>query len=235
MEKKYELIEDKYGWFRVKSLKDFTLITGEHVKKGDIGGFVASEDCLSQEGSCWIKDKSEVWGQISGNAVVKDYARVCGIASENAIIKNNGFVGPHATATGNAIVQADQNINFGSVTTDLLGTKDWKGALFAEFGIVPKNGKVTLYKAVWSTDNPKVFESLYEPSFIYAIGKEVIETDVDEDVMKVCGKGLHFASLEFIDCCEDNTILECEVDLEDILTVQNFTVRARKCRVIRSL
>ncbi len=56
MEKKYELIEDKNGWFRVKSLKDFTLITGETVKKGDKGGHVKSEDCLSQEGLCWIMD-----------------------------------------------------------------------------------------------------------------------------------------------------------------------------------
>ena len=36
MEKKYELIETGYGFYRVKALKDFTLITGEHVKKTKI-------------------------------------------------------------------------------------------------------------------------------------------------------------------------------------------------------
>jgi len=65
------------------------------------------------------------------------------------------------------------------------------------------------------------------------IGKEAIETDVDEDVMEHCTSGLHFTSLEFISFHIGNTILECEVALEDIITVQNGMVRARKCKVIR--
>jgi len=50
VEKKYELMMNEYGFNRVKALKDFTLITGETVKKGDLGGFVESEDNLSQGG-----------------------------------------------------------------------------------------------------------------------------------------------------------------------------------------
>ena len=264
MEKKYKLIEDKYGWFRVKSLKDFTLITGETVKKGDVGGLVKSEDCLSQEGNCWvmtdavvdgnvsgnavikdealiygtvtdnaiIKDTATVHGTVSGNAVIKDYAYVSGKASENSVVKACGFVGPNATVTGNAVVQAYQLINYGTVTTDLLGTKDWTGALYAELGVVPKDGKIILYKRVWSTDNPKVFESVHDRKFIYEIGKEAVETDVDENVMKYCGKGLHFTTLEIIGFQRGNTILECEINLEDIITVQYDVVRARKCRVL---
>jgi len=115
----------------------------------------------------------------------------------------------------------------------LLGTKDWIGALYAEFGIVPENGKITLYKRVWNTNNPNVFESVYNRKFIYEIGKEAIETDVDENVMNECTTGLHFATLEFINYYVGNSILECEIDLKDIITVQTGIVRARKCKVIR--
>jgi len=36
VEKKYELIKDGYGWYMVKALKDFQLITGKIIKKGEI-------------------------------------------------------------------------------------------------------------------------------------------------------------------------------------------------------
>jgi len=196
MDKKYELIKDGYGWYMVKALKDFTLITGETIKKGEIGGSVTSEECLSQEGSCWIKDYGYVEGIVSGNAVVKDDAKIYGTVSGNAIIKGHGFVGPNATVTDNAVVQAWQRIRYGTVTTDLLGTKDWAGALYAEFGIVPEDGKVILYKKVFKTKFKNVFKSIYNDDFHYLIGKKAIETDVDENVMKYCGKGLHFTTLK---------------------------------------
>ena len=233
MEKKYELIKKGFNWPRVKALKDFTLITGEQIKKGDIGGFVRSEDCLSHEGLCWIKDESEVWGKVSGNAVIKDYAKVYGDVCGNAIVKDFAGVRENATVTGNAVVQAHQYIIYGTVTTDLLGTKDWVGALYAVFGIRPKDGKVTLYKAVWSTDNPNVFQSNHNRKFLYEIGKEAIETDVDENIMEPWGKGLHFTSLDFINEWGGDTILECEIDVEDILTIQYSIIRAKKCKVIR--
>ncbi len=217
MDKKYELLKVDNLWLRVKALKDFTLITGETVKKGDFGGFVKSEDCLSQEGNCWVMTDATVNGRVSGNAVVKD----------------DGFVGPNATVTGNAVVQAYQHITYGTVTTDLLGAKDCIGALYAELGVVPKNGKIILYKRVWNTDNPKVFESNHDSNFIYEIGKYVIEKDVNENIMEPCGKGLHFTSLEFINEWDGNIIIECKIDLKDILTIQYSKIRARKCRVIR--
>jgi len=298
MDKKYELLKDRWGFYRVLSLKDFTLITGETIRKGDIGGCVVSEKCLSQEGNCWIMDDAYVEGQVSGNAVikdfaivngrvsgnavvkdcgyvsgnvsgnavvkdcgyvsgnvsgnaiVKDFAKIYGKVSENAVIKDHvevygsvsgnaivedcGYVGTYTTVTGNAIVQAYQRIHYGTVTADILGTKDWTAALYAEFGIRPKDGKVTLYKTVWSTDNPEVFESNHNRNFLYEIGKEAVETNVDEDVMKSCASGLHFTTLEFIYKWSGETILECEINVKDIITVQENKVRARKCKVIRA-
>ncbi len=232
MDKKYELIETSPGWLRVKALKDFTLITGETIKKGDFGGFVKSEDCLSHEGNCWVMNNYYICGKVSGNAIVKDFAEIYGCVTGNAIVKDFTFVGENATVTGNAVVQAYQRIHYGTVTADLLGTKDWTAALYAEFGIVPENGKVLLYTIVQSTENPKTFKSIYEPGLFYKIDKNIKLTDADEDAMNNFGKGLYFTTLEFIDNWDGNTILECEIDLKDIITVQFSTVRARKCRVL---
>jgi len=162
MEKKYELIKTYGEPYSIIALKDFTLITGEQIKKGDLGGFVKSEDCLSQDGLCWVMNEATVEGKVSdnavvqndveikqnaivtGNAVIKDSAIVEGTVSGNAVVQDRTYVGPNATVTGNAVVQADQYINYGVVTTDLLGTNDLLGMLYAEFGIVPKDGKVIL-------------------------------------------------------------------------------------------
>lgn len=59
MEKKYELtnITKEYGGktlYRIRALKNF----GD-VKAGDLGGWVQSEDNLSQKGYCWIYDNAK--------------------------------------------------------------------------------------------------------------------------------------------------------------------------------
>ena len=65
MSKKYELTnesieltkddESKVTLYRIKALKDFC-----DVKEGELGGWVESEDNLSQEGTCWVYEDAEV-------------------------------------------------------------------------------------------------------------------------------------------------------------------------------
>ena len=274
MGKKYELIETDYdGFYRIKALKDFQLITGEVVRKGDLGGLVEGEHTLSQEGNCWIEFEARAFGDskvidnsvlkdysvardnatVSGNAVMKDYsvARDNATVSGNAVMKGNSWTRDNSTVsgnavmkdrsmaynssiiTGNAVLQAEQHIKYGTVTTDLLGTKDWIGALYAELGIVPKDNKVILYKKVWKTDDESVFKSNYHRNFLYKIGKISRVRKVDEDIFRICARGLHFTSLEFVSDYDGDTILECEVKVPDIVTVQASKVRARKCKVLR--
>ncbi len=255
MDKKYELIEAKFGFYRIKALKDFQLITGEVVRKGDLGGLVEGEHILSQEGNCWIgcnaraskhsrvmnnavmKDFSRAFDNstISGNVIMEDYSltRDNATVSGNVVMKDFSWAKGDSIITGNAILQEDQCIKYGTVTTDLFGTKDWAGALSAEFGIKPKNNKIVLYKSVWSTYDESVFKSNYDRNFLYKIGETVVAEDVDEDIFKSCTNGLHFTSLEFVNRYKGNTILECEVEVPDIVTVQWGEVRARKCRVLR--
>ena len=273
MDKKYELIETKFGFYKIKALKDFELITAEIVKKGDLGGYVDGENNLSQEGNCWIEFEATAFGDskvidnallkdnsrtrdnatvsgnavmkgnswafdnsiVSGNAVMKDFSRAYGnsIVSGNAVMKDYSWSQGDSIISGNALLQAFQCIKYGTVTTDLLGTKDWAGALYAELGITSRNNKVILYKKVWSTDEPDVFESNHHRNFLYKIGKTVVAEDVNEDIFNICTYGLHFTSLEFVNRHKGNTILECEVKVPDIVTVQNSKVRARRCKVLR--
>lgn len=97
MEKKYELTNETIEFkgrtlHRIKALKDVTSSCVD-ITKGDLGGFVQSENNLSHEGGCWIDvdakvyDKAQVYGDvfINGEAEVYDEAQVY----EDAYIDDN--------------------------------------------------------------------------------------------------------------------------------------------------
>lgn len=90
MDKKYELTSEALSvgdhmLYRIKAVKDFA-----NVKKGDLGGFVESEDNLSHEGDCWIFNDATVYGsaQVCGDAEVFDNAEVL----DNASIYGNAKI-----------------------------------------------------------------------------------------------------------------------------------------------
>ena len=63
MEKKYKLTEETLKvydktLYRIEAVKEFA-----DVKKGDKGGWVESENNLSQDGNCWIYDNAKVLGE----------------------------------------------------------------------------------------------------------------------------------------------------------------------------
>ncbi len=80
-EKKYELVPDRQiivagtTLYRIRALKDFG-----KVKAGNLGGFVRSEDNLSQLGDCWVADEAQVYDQavISDDAQIRGHGRVYG-------------------------------------------------------------------------------------------------------------------------------------------------------------
>ena len=60
--KKYKLTDEcitigEHKLYRIEALKDFGW-----VRKGDKGGFIESEDNLSQRGDCWVSDDANVYG-----------------------------------------------------------------------------------------------------------------------------------------------------------------------------
>lgn len=76
-DRKYELVPDQWiavggaTLYRIRALKDFA-----HVKAGTLGGYIASERNLRQNGDCWVADDARVYYE----AVISDGAQVRGLA-----------------------------------------------------------------------------------------------------------------------------------------------------------
>lgn len=106
MEKKYRLRKDLTKvvngktLYRIQALKSFN-----DVKEGEIGGYVESEDNLSQEGNCWIYDDACVFdnARIEDSAIAAHYACVYskGIVKGYAAVSDEGKVYGNAKIYGN--------------------------------------------------------------------------------------------------------------------------------------
>lgn len=104
-DKKYELVSETIHKFyyrpmyRIRALKDFS-----DVKKGQFGGYVESEENLSQTGNCWIYDES-----IVGNG-----ARVL----DDAVVKDSSVVINGSEVSDNAVIEKGSRIDESSVVCD---------------------------------------------------------------------------------------------------------------------
>lgn len=113
---------------RIRALRDIENI---FVFEYDEGGWIESEDNLSQEGDCWVGNDACVFG----NAVVRDNANVdCwAIVKGNAVICDNGSVSDNAKVGGDAVVSENASVTgdarvYANVTlagsVDVTGTAD---------------------------------------------------------------------------------------------------------------
>ena len=102
-DKKYELTDETLEWgghilHRIRALKDF-----DHIKNGQFGGFIESEDNLSQEGNCWVYGtKIPCFRNGDGVPHYDD-----GVVYGNARVSGNAKVGPNAMVYGNAVVSGN--------------------------------------------------------------------------------------------------------------------------------
>ena len=91
----------KVDIYRIRALRDF----GD-VKKGDLGGYVQSEENLSHEGNAWVYDEAKVYGKacVRDNAQIRDEAEVSGFAEVfgNAVLDDESFVSEYAKVYGNS-------------------------------------------------------------------------------------------------------------------------------------
>ncbi len=106
---------------RIRALKDF-----DDVKAGDLGGFIADESNLSQEGNCWVGGSAKVlddaWvhgdARVYGDAKISGRARVYGKAQVydlSAICDDSKVFGAaqvygNARVAGKARVQGNASI-----------------------------------------------------------------------------------------------------------------------------
>ncbi len=77
--------------FQIQSLTNFN-----NVKKGDLGGWVETENNLSQEGCCWIYDNACVYqgAKVNKNASVKGNAQLsgCCVVAGNAVVEHSAKI-----------------------------------------------------------------------------------------------------------------------------------------------
>jgi len=116
MSEKYKIRTDlrhpkHTGLYRIEALRDF----GD-VKKGDLGGYVSSEENLSHEGLCWVYRDARVYGnaEVSGNAQVYGDARVFG----NAHVSGDAWVYRNACVYGNARIYGIAEVKGNSDISD---------------------------------------------------------------------------------------------------------------------
>lgn len=125
MSKKYELTDERNtgGLYRIRALRD---ITRCGVRAGDLGGWVAEEGNLAQDGDCWVSSEAKVYGDarvfgnakvygrsiVSGDAEVYGGAEVYGyaIVDGSALVSGSAQVSGDAAVSGNAQVFGDANV-----------------------------------------------------------------------------------------------------------------------------
>lgn len=96
--------------YRIKALKEFeNEATGVVIEKGQLGGFVQSENNLSQDGTCWIDDNARVFNnaKVTDNAYVGEEAML----NRNVEVKDNAVVSGAAWITQNAKITDNANVS----------------------------------------------------------------------------------------------------------------------------
>ena len=88
---------------KIKAVKNFG-----SVKAGELGGWIESEENLSQADNAWVYNNAKVFdnARVYGDAAVSDDAKVCGYAavSDNARVCDNAEVSDYVEVFENAIV-----------------------------------------------------------------------------------------------------------------------------------
>lgn len=98
--KKLGAVRNENGFvtvYRIQAIKDF----GD-VKKGDLGGFVSDEYCISPYGNCWVYDDSIV---------------VASSIADNVEVRKNSMV-VSSFLTDNVIIEGSKIFNKSVVTDD---------------------------------------------------------------------------------------------------------------------
>lgn len=197
MDKKYELIpSDIEGLFRVKALKEFN-----DVKKGDIGGYVESENNLSQLGDCWIYDDAIVCdnavvvgnARVCDKAVVVDNAQVC----DNAVVVGNTVVVGNARVWGNAIVRDDARVFANAQIYDnavvagnavVVGNaRVWGNAQICGNAMIFSDKDYIVFKNWWSSGRYFTWtrsNNMWKVGCFYGTGEQLINKALEDSVDK---------------------------------------------------
>jgi len=249
---KYKLTNNKIENYGITLYQIEIVETFNGLEKGTKGGYIQSEKNLSQSGNARVYGDARVSGyaRVSGNARVYGDARVSGYAQVygNAQVYGDAWVSGDAQVYGNARVYGDARVSgyaqvYGNaqvygyaqvlqqhkLTTGYItkSLKNLEYSLIAQVGIIPSD-KIILFKRVNKISKGK-YKSCHDSDFIYEDGKVAEVKDFDKSI-ESCAKGIHLSTPLYWG--EGDTLIQCEVNFKDIITIQEGKVRCNKCKVI---
>lgn len=112
MQKKYEFLTNdcvlagSRRLYRIRAVRDFG-----GVRRGELGGYIESEQHLCHDGESWVHDVAQVYGpnaRVGGNAHIKGEAWVLGQVDGDAEICDLVVISEHAHVGGRTVVCGDE-------------------------------------------------------------------------------------------------------------------------------
>ena len=239
--KKIKIAPDGTKLYQIKCIKEFTNKSFGKITVGTLGGWVESlklkngTDRIS--GNAWISGNAMVYGNtmVSGNARVYENAKVSGntMVYGNARVYENAKVSGNTMVYGNARVSGNARVFQGYINKFFDKNKDrnkyLRYELAKQLGITTFNDIIYLHKRVNKTNNPNIFTSCYDETFKYEIGKTAKVKNYDTSDAS-CSSGLHCGTALYWD--KGDTLIEVEVNLKDIITIQQGKVRCKALKVM---
>lgn len=135
---KYELTRKKLDYYgkelyRIRATEEILNDKGGIVaQKGDLGGFVQSEENLGQSGYDWIADNAKVYDNayISGGSIVRDNAEVFG----NAVVLDKSDISGDCAVSGDCVIDSSQISEHARVFGRAYVDKSILGGMISVFG-----------------------------------------------------------------------------------------------------
>lgn len=195
-EKKYKITNETIFYYdktlrRIEALKDFA-----DVKKGDKGGYIETEDNLSQEGNCWvygnakvldlsrlyenaiIKGQATIYGsaEVGGNAVVTDNVKIYGRAKvyNHATIYDNAIIHGYSKIYDKAIVRYNANVKDNANVHDSVDVHD---AVICGDADISSMEDYIVFKNWWSSGRNFTWtrsNNMWSVGCFYGTGEELI-------------------------------------------------------------
>ena len=185
-------IEDRI-LHRIKAVKDFN---GVH--EGDLGGWVESEDNLSQLGNCWVYDNALVMNEarIFDDATIRDKAAIYrqAIVCGNASVSGKANVCGHAIVCGEALVTDDAMVTDRSKVSEnaFIHQKAWicdyawicgdanvcHNATICDYAIVKNDDDYPVFKNTWSSRRYFTWtrsNNMWKVGCFFGTGEELIK------------------------------------------------------------
>lgn len=195
-------------------------------------------------GTAHIFEKAQVYdnAQVFGGATVKGNARIFGNAQvfdysyvyDNAMISGDSRAGGYsrifhkAELCDKAKIGENQCIRFDTLKTDITEGRNIEDSLRCQLNMTfDENDEVLCYKTVKSD-----LTSLHDRKFQYRVGEWAVAKNPDMSTAS-CASGLHFSYKGYWKTNKDAVELICRVRKEDIITIQDGKIRAKKAFVIR--